>query len=63
MNRTHLTGKAKNPTTRLVGVAAVLLLLALVVFPKISRAAEEGNQEKQLFGRRYTGCPVICCGA
>ena len=43
------------PRCRL-GVPLVLLLLALVVFPKISRAAEEAEPGKQLFEKRCTGC-------
>jgi cytochrome c len=33
-----------------------LLLLALVVFPKISDAAQQADQGKQLFVKRCTGC-------
>jgi cytochrome c len=38
------------------GVALMLLLLALVVFPKISRATEASEQGEQLFEKRCTGC-------
>lgn len=33
-----------------------MLLLALVVFPKISSAAEDADQGKHLFEKRCTGC-------
>jgi len=48
--------KVNDSLARPAGVAIVLLLLALVVFPKISRAAEEADQGKQLFEKRCTGC-------
>jgi cytochrome c len=48
--------KADCPVVRLAASAAVVLLLALVVFPKISSAAEEAEQGKQLFEKRCTGC-------
>jgi cytochrome c len=44
------------PFARLAGIPLALLLLALVVFPKISRAAENADQGKQLFEKRCTGC-------
>jgi cytochrome c len=37
-------------------IASLALLLALFVFPKISAAAEEADQGKQLFEKRCTGC-------
>ena len=52
----RLTNKVNDSLARPAGVAIVLLLLALVVFPKISRAAEEADQGKQLFEKRCTGC-------
>ena len=52
----RLMNKASDPVVRPAGVALVLLLLALVVFPKIGRAAEEADQGKQLFEKRCTGC-------
>jgi cytochrome c len=55
MNRMFLTNNAGHPMARLAGVA-IVLLLALVVFPKISSAAEEADQGKQLFEKRCTGC-------
>src|SRR5208282_2426149 len=45
-----------NSAARIAAVAGLLLLLALVVFPKISRAAEEADRGKQLFEKRCTGC-------
>jgi cytochrome c len=48
--------KADDPFVRFAALATVLLLLALVVFPKISRAAEEADRGKQLFEKRCTGC-------
>jgi cytochrome c len=56
MNCKRLTDKSDSPAACLTGVAIVLLLLALVVFPKISSAAEEAVQGKQLFEKRCTGC-------
>jgi len=52
----RLTNKVNDSLARPAGVAIVLLLLALVVFPKISRAAEDADQGKQLFEKRCTGC-------
>ncbi len=48
--------KAGCPIARRAGIPLALLLLALVVFPKISRAADEADQGKQLFEKRCTGC-------
>ena len=56
MNYKRLTNKSESPVARLTGAAIVLLLLALVVFPKISSAAEEADLGKQLFEKRCTGC-------
>jgi cytochrome c len=55
----RLTNKVNDSLARPAGVAIVLLLLALVVFPKISRAAEEADQGKQLFEKRCTGCHLL----
>jgi cytochrome c2 len=52
----RLMNKVSDSVVRPAGVAIVLLLLALVVFPKISRAAEDADQGKQLFEKRCTGC-------
>jgi cytochrome c len=52
----RLMNKVNDSVVRPAGVAIVLLLLALVVFPKISRAAEDADQGKQLFEKRCTGC-------
>jgi len=41
---------------RLGGIAVGLLLLASVIFPRISRAAEATDQGRQLFEKRCTGC-------
>lgn len=38
------------------GMAFVLLMLALVVFPKMSRAEDEAERGKQLFEKRCTRC-------
>jgi len=49
-----------NQTDRLkacpAAVTSLMLLLSLFVFPKISGAAEEAAQGKQLFEKRCTGC-------
>jgi cytochrome c len=47
---------AGGSAARCATVAGLLLLLALVVFPKISRAAEEADRGKALFEKRCTGC-------
>lgn len=39
-----------------IGVSTILMTLALVVFPKISRAGEDEDVGKQLFTRRCSGC-------
>jgi cytochrome c len=52
----RLMNKLNDSAARPAGIAIVLLLLALVVFPKISRAAEDADQGKQLFEKRCTGC-------
>lgn len=41
---------------RLAAVALGLLLLALVVFPKVSHASQDAEQGRQLFEKRCTGC-------
>jgi cytochrome c len=56
MIRIHLNHHASHAPERLACVAIVLLLLALVVFPKISQAAQDADQGKQLFEKRCTGC-------
>lgn len=56
MNCLRSIKQAGYPAARLAGIPLALLLLALVVFPKISRAAEEADQGKQLFEKRCTGC-------
>ena len=43
-------------TARLAASVSFLLLLALVVFPKISRGAQQPEQGRQLFEKRCTGC-------
>ena len=40
----------------MAGVAAMTLLTALVVFPRVSRADGDGDRGKQLFEKRCTGC-------
>jgi cytochrome c2 len=56
MNHLRFTDKASCAAACRIGVAALLLLLALVNFPKISRAADDAAQGKQLFEKRCTGC-------
>jgi cytochrome c len=56
MKHTHLINVAVCSVASRVGVVLVLLLLALVVFPKISRAQQGAEQGKQMFERRCTGC-------
>jgi len=56
MKHAHSVSKAAHSAASPLGAAAALLLLSLVVFPKISRAAEEADQGKQLFEKRCTGC-------
>lgn len=56
MNYLRSIKKACYPVARLAGIPLALLLLALVVFPKISRAAGDAGQGKQLFEKRCTGC-------
>lgn len=56
MKQTKSTCSAHWLVARLGGTALALLLVALVVFPKISSAAEETDQGRQLFEKRCTGC-------
>ena len=56
MKHTHLINGAIYSVACRVGVVLVLLLLALVVFPKISRAQQGADVGKQLFEKRCTGC-------
>jgi len=56
MKHMHLINEAIYSVACRVGVVLVLLLLALVVFPKISRAQQGADQGKQLFEKRCTGC-------
>ena len=56
MNRIHSTHPASHAPERIACIAIVLLLLALVVFPKISQAAQDADQGRQLFEKRCTGC-------
>lgn len=42
-----------------VGAVSALMLLALVAFPKITSAAPEADQGKQLFEKRCTGCHAL----
>jgi cytochrome c2 len=39
-----------------LGIPLALLLLALIVFPKISRAQQGEEQGRELFEKRCTGC-------
>jgi cytochrome c len=56
MKRLHLLDHASCSAAAHLAVAWVLLLLALVVFPRISRAAQDTGAGKQLFEKRCTGC-------
>jgi cytochrome c len=56
MKHAHLASNAAHSAASRLTATAALLLLSLVVFPKISRAAEEADQGKQLFEKRCTGC-------
>ncbi len=56
MNHLRFTDKASCAATCRIGVAFMLLLLALVIFPKISRAADDATEGKQVFEKRCTGC-------
>lgn len=56
MKRTYLSNEASCSVACRLGVALALLLLALVVFPKISRAQQGQEEGKQLFEKRCTGC-------
>jgi cytochrome c len=56
MNNLRLTREASGTVSLRLGVPLVLLTLALVVFPKISRATQEEDRGKQLFDKRCTGC-------
>ena len=56
MKHSRSIQKADSPVVRLAAIATAMLLLALVVFPKISSAAEEADRGKQLFEKRCTGC-------
>jgi len=56
MKRLPSINNADCTIVRSAAVASLLLLLALVVFPKISRAAEDSSAGRQLFEKRCTGC-------
>jgi cytochrome c len=51
----RFTNQASCSVVSLAGIAMVLLL-AFVVFPKISGAEDEADRGKQLFEKRCTGC-------
>ena len=55
----RLTIHANGAIIRGIGVPIILLTLALLVFPKISRAADDGEAGKQLFEKRCTGCHAL----
>ncbi len=55
MKHLRLVKKWGGPAARVV-VALLFLLLALVVFPRITRAEEQAGLGKQLFEKRCTGC-------
>jgi cytochrome c len=50
---------ASRRSARVAAILAILLLLGLGVFPKISRAAAEADQGKQVYERRCTGCHAL----
>lgn len=56
MNEMQASHNPTYPVARVIGIATALLFLALVVFPRISRAAQSTDQGKQLFEKRCTGC-------
>ena len=56
MNHLRFMDKASCAAACRIGVALMLLLLALVIFPKISLAADDAAQGKQVFEKRCTGC-------
>jgi cytochrome c len=56
MNPFCITTEARGVIVRCLGVPLILLTLALVVFPKISRANEDPDAGRQLFEKRCTGC-------
>ncbi len=56
MKKTYAVNRTSYSAALLAGTALALLLLALVIFPKISSAAEAADQGKQLFEKRCTGC-------
>lgn len=56
MSFSHSIKAAGYPIAHVAGIPLALLLLALVVFPRISRAADAADQGKQLFEKRCTGC-------
>lgn len=56
MKKNDAAGRLNYPAALFATTTLVLLLLALVIFPRISRAAEATDQGKQLFEKRCTGC-------
>jgi cytochrome c2 len=56
MNDLLLGHNAHGGIVRRLGIPLILLALALVVFPKISRATQDEDRGKQLFEKRCTGC-------
>jgi cytochrome c len=56
MNYFCSTSQASGAIVRRLVVPLILLTLALVVFPKVSGAAQDTDAGKQLFEKRCTGC-------
>jgi cytochrome c len=56
MKRLPLINNRGRAISHPAAVAGLLLLLALGVFPAISRAAEDASTGRQLFEKRCTGC-------
>jgi len=56
MKNSDAVSHLSHPAALFATTTLALLLLALVIFPKVSRAAEATDQGKQLFEKRCTGC-------
>lgn len=56
MNELKACNDANYPVARVLGTAIAVLFFALVIFPRISGAAQPTGEGKQLFEKRCTGC-------
>ncbi len=56
MNSALSANRMDHVKAGIAAIASLVLLLALLVFPKINAAAENADQGKQLFEKRCTGC-------